>query len=420
MVNIDDSAVSFLGQCEIKPVPTRTRREAAAIDKLEVVGDDVNRTQRQLKAAKRAVKKKARAMSEFDAWLDAKKKQKANVNERRRELASKWRPYIQQDLRCDKAASYLKRASHLLDKANIELRGSKLPPSHLVSASELSYLIASESTAASEREEGTISEAASLRLLAAASKVSSSFGKILRSGFEGHTDLKHELHQLQSRDPAYRCNPANEKKTAVSTRILKPVQDMVVNMAAPVYALEGGGEGVQRRAFTDREEKSHCMMANSMRYLSNPQNNYPVFDSVGADVANALPKSQQNRISEHWGVMTTHQTGTSFKDRIAEQHENYVQSHFMKLREDPDVHGARGASDNVGHGSKLRFETSTHHMFPLLYSSLPESVRESALAPESQSWASMAESGLDSPNHLLASQRSDELMRLIQIYAVDY
>jgi hypothetical protein len=44
-----------------------------------------------------------------------------------------------------------------------------------------------------------------------------------------------------------------------------------------------------------------------MRYLSNQQS--------------VLPKSQQNRISEQWGVMATHQTGKSVKNHIAEQHD---------------------------------------------------------------------------------------------------
>jgi len=266
------------------------------------------------------------------------------------------------------------RASRLLDKAHLKIGSSKFPASHLVSPAELSYWDASDSADLIQRDEGAFSEAASIRLLSAASKLSSSLGKILRSGFQSHADIKHEIYQLQSRDPDFRCDPAREKKAAVTTRILKPVQDLVSNMAAPQYALQGEGEGVQRRAFTDREDKSHCIMGNSMRYLSNPQNTYPVFNSVGADVANTLPKSQQNRIAEQWGVMTSHQTGTSIKDRIAEQHEKHVQSHFRKLREDPNVHGVRGASDNVGHGSKLRFETSTHHVNSLIYSNLPESV----------------------------------------------
>ena len=144
--------------------------------------------------------------------------------------------------------------------------------------------------------------------------------------------------------------------------ILMPLQHFEANIAAPIYALEGGGKGVQRRAFVDREAKSHCIIANSMRYLSNQQS--------------VLPKSQQNRISEQWGVMATHQTGKSVKNHISEQHDFFLQSHFTKYKNNPDFHSARFASENVGHGNKLCFETSTHHALALLCRNLPESVLE--------------------------------------------
>jgi hypothetical protein len=151
-------------------------------------------------------------------FLNERKARRLKSDERRRELLNKWRPYLHSDLPCDKATSYLKSASFLVEKACDKLRDSKFPASQLLSAKELSYQSASDSTVATMRDYGAINEAASHRFLSAASKSSSSFGKVLRSGFYSYTNMKHEVHRLQSSNSEYRCDPSKEKKAAIPTR----------------------------------------------------------------------------------------------------------------------------------------------------------------------------------------------------------
>jgi len=213
-----------------------------------------------------------------------------------RRLVSKWSSYIQNDLSTDIAISLLKRATRLVKKAAIAFRDPKFPTPQLLSIPELACLQKYDSTIVPLHDEDSISECTSRRVLKGATELSVAFGKFLRPGFTGHTDMKNESHQFQSRDAGYRLDPAREKEASNSTAVLRPLQTLVENMAAPTRVLERSGEGGQRRVYSDRKLKSNCTIANSMRSLSNAQNTYPVFDAVGKDAANTMPKTQQKGV----------------------------------------------------------------------------------------------------------------------------
>jgi hypothetical protein len=331
------------------------------------------------------------------------------VVHQRRLLRKHW-DYIRGDFQVEMMMLGLSKAKEAAKTAACYGQSLRFPSAALLGSTELEALDAYDSPLREKFDDGALGLSQSLEVLKRMEDLAEEFGGILRAGFGDHTSLSRRLEQerVSDKDPLRSQVSASTHKIAASeTPLLKPLQKLMFNMAAPSAAM---GTESNTPAFTARKLKIDCQTANNMRMMTHPRNQWPIVSSVGTSLAAVLSRSQQDQLADEWGVTSRQRTGTSKRDSQAEVYSKSLSAHIAALRADTDVHGVVCTSDNVGHGNNKRLETTTEWMKELRYSDLPPSVEEKL--SHSSSWVKMVDSGIHSEDDLLATESSDDLLRM--------
>lgn len=136
-----------------------------------------------------------------------------------------------------------------------------------------------------------------------------------------------------------------------------------------------------------------------------------MFSEVGKELS-SVPASQQARISTNWGVTTVHNTGKDLLTDATELSKLRISRQFRRLRDETDVRGASFTTDNVGSGSKKRYELTTLHSKILAKSDLPGTVQGQIRDPSADHWTPMVKSGNVAPSDLAATDTAEDVLRL--------
>jgi len=451
--NIDVSleGTRILGQLEVPPPSIRTRQEEFNMHEAERSYDDPHAAARKWAASavdlacaeaaniviSSAIDDAAVSVADAAAVVIAGSLRDHN---RRSPLAAKWALYLHGgSLDSDFAAYHLRQATRAVELATTRTSRRKFPAEQLLSSTELAEVELSYPSAVSSQNDGSFGYSAARKVIAASSSLLASAGGLLRSGFQQHLHLS----RLAVRSRAIQDKTLDAKdltSEASSTPLLRPLQRLVHFMAAPISALAAEGhEGAasqfdiatspepepprpylksplsrQTAKFPDRALKMNSLIATAARNYSSPHNTHPVFHGASNEVAGTLTASQQNRAQENWGILTSNRSAMISKDITAEKKNAELHGRLAFDRDNPDVRGFMSVTDNVGHGSRIRFETTTQHSRAFKYSELPPSVQSELVAAGegAQQWASMVQSGLHTSGDLLASSNSDMLVRL--------
>jgi hypothetical protein len=337
----------------------------------------------------------------------------------RKRLLKKWGSYISNELHFAKGVSKLDHAARLIKSASPLISRLKFPVSQLVGRGEIGLLEKYAPSVPKIHSSTAMNEVTSRRILQSKTAVASALGSALRESFLDHAAYTRTLHVAKTNDPSHVPNVESEREAAISTPCMSPLHAFVHNMAAPSIALRPSAEPeskkISKSGFEIRREKFMCLINNAIRAINSPRHMYPVFESVGKDLSTTAPASQLNRIANDWGVSTTHSTAIETNDILGDVYTDAFNAEFKIIQGDADVHSIRNTSDNVGHGSAKRFETTTQHHHVNRYSKLPPTMQGIATSASAKSWNSMMTSGIHKKEDLSCSQKSDVLLRLCVI-----